>query len=68
MRALSDILEPLIAEFQGILIQSAGTEDIHLQMIPFLAALFCNRQHGVAVEILLSERSLDDVLALGIYP
>ena len=65
VRAVSHLLEPLTAQFQSILIELPGTEDIHFQMEPFLAALICHHQYGIAVSILLGIIIQSHGIALG---
>ena len=63
---VGSLLEPFFAEFQGILKQSAGTEDIHFQVEIALAAIICYRQYGVTVEVLQIVIPLAHIWALGI--
>ena len=64
--AFFDSVEPLVADAHGFLELALGTEDIHLQVKPLLAALLGYRQHGVAIQVLEIVIMAAHVFALGV--
>ena len=66
MRIVLNPLEPPVADPQGILELSRGTEDIHLEVEIVIAGLVYCHQHGVAIQILQVVIMLANVFALSI--